>query len=56
VLDVGGVVLRYGQFFGPGTYFEDTEPPPPRIHIDEAATRTVTALLEAEAGVVTILD
>ena len=44
VLDAGGVVLRYGQFYGPGTYFEDEEPSPPRIHVDEAARRTVPAL------------
>lgn len=44
VLESSGVVLRYGQFYGPGTYFEDEEPPPPRIHVDEAARRTVPAL------------
>lgn len=31
VLDAGGVVIRYGQFYGPGTYFESEVPPaPPR--------------------------
>ena len=28
VLAVDGVVLRYGQYYGPGTYYP-TEPPPP---------------------------
>ena len=56
VLDSNGVVIRYGQFYGPGTYFDGTEPPPLRIQIDEAAARTVTALLDAEPGVVTILE
>ncbi len=44
VLEAGGVALRYGQFYGPGTYFEDEEPSPPRIHVDEAARRTAPAL------------
>jgi nucleoside-diphosphate-sugar epimerase len=55
VLAAGGVVLRYGQFYGPGTYYPDPErvPKPPRIHIDEAARRTVE-LLAAAPGIVTI--
>jgi nucleoside-diphosphate-sugar epimerase len=54
VLDAGGVVLRYGTFYGPGTYSgSETVPPPPRVHVDEAARRTV-ALLDAPAGVVVI--
>src|SRR5262249_25060067 len=28
-----GVVLRYGQFYGPGTYHESEPPDPPRIEI-----------------------
>ncbi|WP_327144055.1 NAD-dependent epimerase/dehydratase family protein [Nocardia sp. NBC_01327] len=40
----GGVVLRYGQFYGPGTYYPDAPPEPPRIHLDEAAARTARAL------------
>jgi nucleoside-diphosphate-sugar epimerase len=51
VLDFGGVVLRYGQFYGPGTYWETEVPPPPRIHVDEAARRTAAAL-DAEPAVV----
>jgi len=56
VLDAGGVVLRYGMFYGPGTYGgEERLPPPPRIHVDEAARRTVE-LLEAEKGVVVVTE
>ena len=55
VLDAGGVVLRYGQFYGPGTYFEDKKPSPPRIHIDEAARRTVP-VLDAAPGVILITE
>ena len=55
VLDADGVVLRYGQFYGPGTYFEDEEPSPPRIHVDEAARRTVPAL-DLPSGVILITE
>jgi nucleoside-diphosphate-sugar epimerase len=44
VLRFGGVVIRYGQFYGPGTYYETDPPGHPRIHIDEAARRTLQAL------------
>lgn len=55
VLDAGGVVIRYGQLYGSGTYYEDTLPPHPRIHVDEAARRTV-GLLASERGVVVLED
>ena len=44
VLDYGGLVLRYGQFYGPGTYHPEP-PPPPRVHIDTAAHRTIGIVL-----------
>lgn len=37
-------MLRYGRLYGPGTYFEQAPPPPPRIHVDEAARRTAEAI------------
>jgi uncharacterized protein YbjT (DUF2867 family) len=55
VLGEGGVVLRYGQFYGPGTYHEHHAPDEPRVHIDRAAEQTVEALGRAP-GVVTIVD
>jgi nucleoside-diphosphate-sugar epimerase len=55
VLDAGGVVLRCGQFYGPGTYYEQASPPPPRVHVDEAARRTVEALA-APSGVLAIVE
>jgi nucleoside-diphosphate-sugar epimerase len=55
VLDAGGVVLEYGQLYGPGTYYEDTIPEPPRIHVDEAARWTVE-LLDAPPGVVVVAE
>jgi nucleoside-diphosphate-sugar epimerase len=56
VLEVGGVVLRYGQLYGPGTYFEEGKPEePPMVHVADAARRTVP-LLDAETGIVEIVD
>lgn len=55
VLEADGVVIRYGQFYGPGTYFETRKPPPPLIHIDDAARRTVTAL-DAPSGIIVVAD
>ena len=55
VLAAGGVVLRYGQFYGPGTYHPDEPPPLPRVDIDTAAVRTVE-LHDAATGIVTIVD
>jgi nucleoside-diphosphate-sugar epimerase len=56
VLDFGGVVLRYGWLYGPGTYSgEGRLVPQPRIQVDEAARRTVE-LLDAPAGVVVVAE
>lgn len=55
VLAVGGVVLRYGQLYGPGTYYEHELPDPPRIHVGAAARRTVE-LLDAPTGVILVTD
>jgi nucleoside-diphosphate-sugar epimerase len=55
VLDFGGVVVRYGQLYGPGTYYEHELPPHPRVHVDEAARRTIDAL-DLERTIVTIAD
>lgn len=54
VLAFGGVVLRYGRFYGPGTYH--AEPPEqPCVQIDDAARQTV-ALLDARSGTVEVVD
>jgi uncharacterized protein YbjT (DUF2867 family) len=55
VLEVGGLVIEYGTFYGPGTYGGDRVPEHPRIHIDEAARRTVE-LLDAPSGVVVLAE
>ena len=55
VVDAGGVVLRYGRFYGPGTYYEADPPEPPRIHVDRAASRTIE-LLEARPGIHDVVE
>ena len=55
VLAANGVVLRYGMFYGPGTYFEGELPPAPRVHIDTAAARTLEAL-DAPSGILTVIE
>ena len=56
-LAAGGVVLRYGYFYGPGTYSEGSDelPPEPRVHIDTAARRTVEAI-DLPSGVLEVVD
>jgi hypothetical protein len=55
VLEFGGVVVRYGQLYGPGTFYQDEVPPPPRIHVD-AAARATPPLLVAPSGVIVLID
>ena len=55
VVAAGGVVLRYGLFYGPETFFENELPPHPRIHVDDAARRT-TPFLAGKRGIFTITE
>lgn len=55
LLAAGGVVLRYGHFYGEGTYTEEGTPPPPAIHVADAARETV-ALIGADPGIFTIVE
>jgi uncharacterized protein YbjT (DUF2867 family) len=55
VLDFGGVVARYGQLYGPGTYYERELPGHPRVHVDDAA-RATPPLLDTASGIVTIAE
>ncbi len=55
VLDAGGLVLEYGTFYGSGTYGGDRVPEHPRIHVADAARRTVE-LLDAPSGVLVIAE
>jgi nucleoside-diphosphate-sugar epimerase len=55
VLQAGGVVIRYGQLWGPGTYYPDAPPDQPRIHVDEAARQTMP-VLAAAPGLTVVAD
>jgi nucleoside-diphosphate-sugar epimerase len=55
VLQAGGVVIRYGQLYGPGTYYETAPPEPPRIHVDDAARQSVPAI-GVPAGITMVVD
>jgi len=55
VLSRDGIVVRYGQLYGPGTYYEHEKPAQPRISVTDAARRTIE-LLHAPCGVVSIVD
>ena len=55
VISAGGTVLRYGLFYGPGTFYGNDPPPPPRIHVDAAARRTMP-FLNGPRGIFTITE
>jgi nucleoside-diphosphate-sugar epimerase len=55
VVAAGGTVLRYGLFYGPETFFENEPPPHPRIHVDDAARRTMP-YLAGQRGIFTITE
>jgi nucleoside-diphosphate-sugar epimerase len=55
VLEAGGVVIRYGQLWGPGTYYQTAPPDPPRIHADDAARQTMRAL-QSPPGLTIVVD
>ena len=47
----GGVVLRYGRFYGPGTGRDDP-PDAPAVHVDAAAHAALVALERGDAGAI----
>lgn len=55
VLAIDGVVFRYGQLYGPGTYYPDELPSDPRVRLDTAAAATIDAL-DAASGILVITD
>lgn len=50
-----GIVLRYGFFYGPGTWSADA-PKPPAVHVDAAAQACLLALEKGRAGVYNIAE
>jgi hypothetical protein len=57
VLAADGVVVRYGWLYGPGTWYDaERLPPTPRIHVDEAARRTVPTLTASPGSVLELIE
>ncbi|WP_062212752.1 SDR family oxidoreductase [Demequina oxidasica] len=54
-LGIGGVAVRYGLFYGPGTWYDTAPKGDKVVHADEAARRTVE-LLDSPSGIVEVLD
>jgi nucleoside-diphosphate-sugar epimerase len=52
--DIAGVVLRYGYFYGLGTWY-DVPPKPPAVHVDAAAHAALRATDKGD-GVYNIAD
>ena len=50
-----GIVLRYGRFYGPGTWSE-TPQEPPTVHVEAAAVAALLAVARGEAGVYNVVD
>ncbi len=50
-----GIVLRYGYFYGPGTWY-DTPYRAPAVHIEAAARATMQALLKGKPGIYNIAE
>ena len=51
-----GIVLRYGFFYGPGTWSGDTPSRAPAVHVDAAAQATLLALTKGKPGVYNIAE
>jgi len=51
-----GIVLRYGFFYGPGTWSPERASRPPSVHIDAAAQATALALTKARPGIYNVAD
>ena len=52
---IDGIVLRYGRFYGPGTWTDVPNGPGP-LHVDAAAQAALLALTKAEVGVYNVAE
>ncbi len=51
----GGIVLRYGRLYGPGTWAEAPNKPP-AVHVDAAARAALLAVDRGEPGIYNIVN
>jgi len=52
---IAGVVLRYGYFYGPGTWYA-AAPKPPSVHVDAAAHAALLAVARGAPGIYNIAE
>jgi nucleoside-diphosphate-sugar epimerase len=52
---IDGIVLRYGRFYGPGTWTEVPAGPGP-VHVDAAAQAALLALKKGRAGIYNLAE
>jgi nucleoside-diphosphate-sugar epimerase len=52
---IDGIVLRYGRFYGPGTWTEVANGPGP-VHVDAAAQAALLALTRGKPGVYNVAE
>lgn len=52
---VDGLVLRYGRFYGPGTWTETPKGPAP-LHVDAAAQAALLALTRGKPGIYNVVE
>ncbi|HXD43520.1 MAG TPA: NAD-dependent epimerase/dehydratase family protein [Pseudolabrys sp.] len=51
-----GIVLRYGYFYGPGTWSPDGPTKRPCVHVDAAAQACAAALIRGEPGLYNVAE
>jgi nucleoside-diphosphate-sugar epimerase len=51
-----GIVLRYGFFYGPGTWSADTPARKPAVHIDAAAHAALLAISKGRPGIYNVAE
>jgi nucleoside-diphosphate-sugar epimerase len=52
---LGGIVLRFGQLYGPGTWYAEPSGPVP-VHVDAAARAAVLGVTRGAPGIYNIVD
>jgi nucleoside-diphosphate-sugar epimerase len=51
-----GIVLRYGYFYGPGTWSGDVPSRQPSVHVDAAARAALLAVTRGERGIYNVAE
>lgn len=51
-----GIVLRYGRFYGPGTWYDRPSSEPPVVHVDAAADAARRAMTRGAPGIYNVAE